>query len=168
MKEWLASREPRERAALIAGGIVLILVLVYALVWQPLHRELERNRALVQEQRQTLAWMEQAAEEVAALRARGASSATEAPAAGQSLAGYVEQSARSANLGQHIARMEPGGRDGVQLTLKDAPFDSLITWLASLQGPGQPRATILSATRTEQPGLVNATLTLERAGSDAE
>jgi len=167
MREWFAGREPRERIALVAGAGVVALALMYALVWYPLEKDLERNRALVEQQRETLAWMRQAAAEVASLRAAGVD-ATHVPVADQSLVSVVEQSARKAGLRKHIARMEPAGSDSVQLTVKDAPFDTLITWLAGLENAGQPQPSAFRATETGRPGLVNATLTLVRRGPGAQ
>jgi len=77
MKEWFANLQPRERLILIAAGAVLVPLLIWLLLWEPLSKEVETLRLSVNAGQKQLAWLQQASGEVRALQASGA--ATSAP-----------------------------------------------------------------------------------------
>ncbi|HHO69319.1 MAG TPA: type II secretion system protein M, partial [Gammaproteobacteria bacterium] len=68
MKDWFLGLEPRERRLVTAGGVVLALLLVYLVVWEPLAARYRQLQDSVAQQRETLAWMQQAAAQVKALQ----------------------------------------------------------------------------------------------------
>jgi type II secretory pathway component PulM len=72
--------------------------------------------------------------------------------------------AREAGLGTSLRDQSPDGNNGLRLRIEGASFDTLVTWLASLQqqhGVSIEAASIDAAA----PGLVNATLSLKQAGA---
>jgi general secretion pathway protein M len=64
-------------------------------------------------------------------------------------------------FGLKISRLQPQG-NGAQLTLEDAPFDSVLLWIEALQRDDALRLIDLTLTRRPAPGIVGATLTMER------
>lgn len=161
MKQWLASREPRERRALLLGLIAVVAVVLYAGVWQPLNREVGRLQSAVTRQQADLAWMKRAAAEVGKLRAN--QSRRPAADSGQSLLALVDASSRGAHLDKVIRRLEPQGTDQVQVWIEGAGFDALARWLVGLQAQSGVEVTLASM---EQKGVgtVDARLTLARPG----
>lgn len=150
---------PRERYALAAGSVVLILFLLYSLVWSPMQSELSRLRATVPRMRAQLAVMESQAREVAQLRAR----APAAAARSADILSTLEQSAVSHGLRQSITRIEPEGNDGAHVSFDTVGFNSLLTWLNDLQGQGI-RVDNAAIQRGTAPGMVSARLLLRTAG----
>jgi general secretion pathway protein M len=161
MKDWFAGLEPRERLLVSAGAVVLVLLMLYLMIVEPIagnYRELKEG---VAEQKQTLAWMKQAAAQVQALKRGGAGNAR--GLAGRSLLAVVDQSARGGGLGSSIKRIEPEGNKGVKVWLEAAAFDPMILWLGSLDKTYQVKPSII----TLEPlggGRVNARLTLLEPG----
>ena len=65
------------------------------------------------------------------------------------------------DMGLVIRRLEPEGR-GARLVLDDALFETVIVWLDMLETDHALRVTTLDLARKPAPGMVSATLLLER------
>jgi general secretion pathway protein M len=152
MKDWLAQLDRRERRTLFAGAVALVVLGFYFLLWQPHLNARDTLLETARKQRAALAWMEQAAVEVVALR-QGAGSSGRRPK-GRSLMGVVDSSARAAALSQSITRLEPQGDDQVRLTLTHAQFDKVADWLSVLQQQQGIRVATLNLERDKDPGYV--------------
>ena len=156
MREWWLERTPREQTLLGAGLAVLLFLLVYLAVWEPLQRNLQTSQAQVEQLQADLAWMQ-----AAAARRPGAQS-TSSPATGESLASLIEQSVRRAELADRVKRIEARSREDVQIVFEAAPFDDLLLWLEALARQNAVRVAQASVDATPQAGLVNARLVLQR------
>ena len=122
MKAWFAGLNSREQYIVILGSGALLLLLFYSLLWEPLNKETERLTVAVQEQRATLAWMQQAAKQVTS-----ANSATAKQGRGnESLLTLVDRSAKGAALGGTIKRIQPDKDGSVRIWLEDVKFDQMI------------------------------------------
>ncbi|WJW75222.1 type II secretion system protein M [Thiohalobacter sp. IOR34] len=164
MKEWFLGRSPREQQALVIGTGLLLILLGWALLWQPLADRVQRLEAQLAEQRQQQAWMRQAAAEVKRLRQAGGGR-TVTGLGGRSLLAVVDQSARSAGLGTGLKRVEPEGSGRVRLRLEDVPFDALVRWLAQAGRQFGIRVHAISVERAKAAGRVDVRLTLDAGAS---
>lgn len=157
--EYWRGLAPRERAALVLGGAVAVILLLYALVWEPFQQDLARLRAAVPQEYQQLQWMRAQLERVQQLRANVGRTVP-----GGGLLSFVEQSAQAYNIRANIRRMEPQGANGVNVAIDGAPFNGLLEWLANLQKQGGVRIETASFEATGTPGLVNARVLLRASG----
>lgn len=124
MKHWWSQRQARERWTLSAGALVALLVLAWALLWEPLATSRDALRADVQRQAAELAWMRPA---VAEAVARGG---VDAPVAdGRSLLARIDAGVREAGLGNQLVAVEPQGNGRVSVRLNQADFDRFAVWL---------------------------------------
>ena len=62
VKKYWQGLESRERLILSVGGILVLLILVYAFVWQPWHKSLSSMKKEIQPLRSDLVWIRQHAE----------------------------------------------------------------------------------------------------------
>jgi general secretion pathway protein M len=158
MKEWWLAREPRERLLLMMAALLVLATLVYSSVWQPL--TVARDGALVREQaqRETLAWMRQAAAEARQLQARGQVQRD----SGRSLLSEVQQAAAGSPMAAGLKQLNPEGSGRLRVSVEAVDFASFIRWLDKLAAAGvQVRS--LNLSRTEQGATqVQARLLLER------
>lgn len=158
MRQWWLGLEQRERRTLILGVSALAVILAYFLLWRPAHLGATRAATKLRQEEALLTWMQRAAAEARQLQqSGGGSSATN----GQSLFALADQSARAAGLADAIRRVEPSGADHVRISLQDAAFDRVVTWLGGLsakQGVAVDAATIRQG---KAPGKVNAQLVLK-------
>ncbi|MGD8709393.1 MAG: type II secretion system protein M [Ectothiorhodospiraceae bacterium] len=163
MKEWWNGLAARERRTLLVGGVALAAILYYFMLWLPPRQAVTQLRASVAEQRETLAWMRQAAAEARALSGR--SSAAPRQSTGQALYALADQTARKAGLGKAIQRVEPSGDDKVRVNLRGAAFDSMINWLARLRNEHGIEASPVSVRAADAPGRVDVQLVLVGGGA---
>lgn len=161
MREWFENLQPRERLILVLGTAVGVLVLLYAGVWYPLQRDLERLERSVAEQSQNVAWLRTAAQEVRQLR----SSSSRRRVSSAPLLTLVEQSARQAGLGSTLSRVEPQGGSQARVWLEAAPFDAMVIWLGQLRSAQGVTVESVVLDPQKDRGLVNARLVLERGGA---
>jgi general secretion pathway protein M len=144
---------PREQFAVKVIGVVLAVLLVFALVIMPLHRYHSEARAAYEQQTETLAWMQ---------ANRGlvhSGSAAKARPEGESLLSLANQSARG--VGLSFKRSEPAGERGLNLWLEKVPFNQVIAWLGQLEHDYGVVASELSASRRDEAGMVDVRVTLQ-------
>jgi len=157
MKDWFAGLESRERLLVSGGGVVLLVLLLYLMIWEPIAGNYRALNEGVAEQRKTLVWMQQAAVELKQLQRSG--SGTARGLGGRSLLSVVDQSARSGGLGPAIKRIEPEGNKGVKVWLEGVAFDPMILWLGKITRTYQIETSIITI-EPQGGGRVNARLTL--------
>lgn len=154
MKAYWMQLQARERRLLLLGALALLLLLAYALVWEPARAGLARLEQDTAAQRATLAWMEQARQQVQHLRQ------TRPPTGGPSLLPLAEQSAKAHGLGPALKRIQPDGQHSVRVWLEQASFDDTLRWLDTLAGRHGVKIGAFSAERADA-GRVHARLVLE-------
>lgn len=158
MKDWYQQLEARERRMVTIGGLLLLVLLPYALFWLPFTDDLQDLRKGLVSERTSLVWMKQAADEV--VRKTG-SAGQGSGLAGKSMLSVVDQSARQAGLGNGIKRVEPDGKGVVKVWLEDVEFDLLMRWMATMKQRYQITATMASIERKSLSGRVDVRLVLK-------
>jgi len=132
MKMWWDGLSERDRGVLQIGTVLVALMLLWGLAWQPLSRVRDNLRAQAFTQSEALAWMRPAARQLAA-----AGGLARAPAAdARSLLARTDASAREAGLGGSLVSVEPQGANRVRATLSAADFDALARWLQQVSAQG--------------------------------
>ncbi|MBI5460983.1 MAG: type II secretion system protein M [Gammaproteobacteria bacterium] len=159
MKEWWTTLGTRERLILGGGALLLVPLLLWALVWQPLASGVHTLETDVAAQREALQWMRNAAAELQQLR--GSSAQSSAGLGGRSLLAVVDQSARAAGLGNGLKRIEPDSATAVRARLEGVAFDAVVKWLDELSRQFGVLATLVTVERTPGTGQVNVRLTLQ-------
>lgn len=158
MKEWWISLSERERLMLGAGGLLLLLGALYVILWASFFSRLAALRLTVPAKRSELAWMREAAAEVALLRPTGQGGA--ATHVGGSIMALIDQTAKQEKLGGKLKRIEPDGENGAKVWVEEAPFDDIMRWVALLESKYAIRATAFSAESLAGSGFVKVRLTL--------
>jgi len=154
-RDYWDNLQQRERRMLTGGAVVTLLLLVYALIIEPVNAELNRLQTSVHERHVVLAWMQQAAQEVKQMNL-----GTQLPGDNESLLALVDNSARQQNLGPGIKRLQPEGQNGVRVWLEQVAFDDVLTWIDDLAARSV-RITALSVERSTIPGLVDLRVVVE-------
>jgi len=157
MMQYWHNLQAREQRTLLVGAVVALPLLIYSLIIDPFSQELQRLETAVEENGRLLAWMEQAATQVEALRGNGSAKR----AAGGSLLSLVDTSAKQNGLGGALKQVKPEG-NGVRLRFEQAGFDDMVRWLGRLGAEQGVGVTTLTMERLPEAGQVNATVVLER------
>ena len=159
MKDWLAGLEPRERLMVYVAAGVLALLLAYLLLLRPFHTGYDELKSGVEEQRETLQWMQQSAARVKQLQRAGPR--PDDGLGGRSLLSATDSAARAAGLGPSLKKVEPDGSQGVRVWLDGAKFDDMVGWLNVMGTRYGADVDTITIERAASPGLVNARLNLQ-------
>jgi general secretion pathway protein M len=157
MKQWFLTLEKQQQWAVLLGGIVITLLMLVLLVWQPLA---ESSRQLRQSNREiagSLRWMQQAAIEIKQLR-KGSSQPKTGTA--QNLSIVINNTVKARNL--PMSRFQPNGQDEAQVWLDGVVFKDLMVWLYDLESAKELAVDNLSVNSTEASGVVNARVRIRR------
>ncbi len=160
MKEWWSGLQARERKTLMAGGVALVITLLYFGLWDPFQSNLKRMEQAVEKNQALLLWMERSAAEVKQLTRAKAGSGGRSAAA-RSLLALVDQTAKRGRLGVALKRVEPEGKDAVRVWLEQASFDDMMSWLIKLEQKNGVIVENITVDRQDAPGRVNARIRLK-------
>jgi general secretion pathway protein M len=141
----------RERALILVGLPLVLIFAGYRLGWQPLE-DLRAARGA------EIAGYRFIAEAVAEVGPRPA--ALEDDEEEPPFAARVTQSAEAAGLA--LSRLEPED-ERLRVTVEDAPFASVVLWIADLEGERNVTLAAIELDRRIAPGTVSARLLLEAA-----
>ncbi len=151
----------RERLIVVCGGALVVLAAIYLLALSPFYAAIDARARRVADKQGDLAWIQGS---IAELQALSAAQPQLAAPSDESLVVLVDRTAREANLGNQLTGQTPSGNSGIRVRLELAPFDTVVEWLGTLQQQHGIDIETATIDRAGAAGMVNATLTLIRAG----
>lgn len=155
MKDWFANLQPRERVIVVGGGMLAVLVVLWLAVIAPLLDSSAELRASVERKQRLLVDLGRVAGMQQSRNARPG-----VPEAQQTLYVLVDSTAKEHAL--QVPRTRQEGPDGVNVTLQNASFDSLMDWLINLQTAHAVSVESASINQAREQGLVNGQVFLRR------
>jgi type II secretory pathway component PulM len=138
------------------GGIALALIILIGGILLPLQSAVSSAEARNDTKRQDLMWMRANAAEIRAAGSQLPADSSEAPVV------LVDRVGRAAGLTDALRGTQPSG-SGVRVQLEGAPFDVVVTWLATLDQRYGLSIESITVDRTVKPGLINASITFTQA-----
>jgi general secretion pathway protein M len=152
LKAWYADLQAREQRVVSIGAIALAALILFVGILLPLQSAVSTAVKTKQGRAEDLAWMRVNAPEIQAGGSALAADTREAPVV------LVDRVGREAGLGNALRGTQPSGT-GVRVQLEAAPFDTLITWLVTLDARYGFAIESISLDRAARPGVVNANIT---------
>lgn len=149
---WYAGLQEREQRTVVIGAVVLGTLLLVGGILLPLHGAVSNATKRAAARREDLAWMQINAPLIQAGTANLAPDTGEAPVV------VVDRVGRESGLASSLRGTQPSGT-GVRVQLETAPFDTLISWLATLDTRYGLAVESISVDRAARPGVVNANIT---------
>lgn len=157
MREWWEQREFREQLILGGAAFVLVMLLYFLLIWEPLYKGLHQQRASLAETRSLTGWLAGIAPEI-----RAAGPSTTNAGGNRSMLAVVDASTREAGLAPQVKRMQPDGETTVRVWIENAPLDTVLRWINALHERYGITTNQLNMDRGRADGTTTARLTLER------
>ncbi len=160
MKRFFAQLSQRERQLLLYGGGVILLVLLWLLVYQPLSNRINRQVVLKNQLQQQLTGMQQAA---ATIKGHSLRPQQVLPI-DQTFSSWLDAQLNKLNMQQSVKRSEPIDENTVTLWLESVPFDPWADWLQQINrqyGVVVEQADIQVTDRTQ--GLVNIRMRITKS-----
>ncbi len=158
MNAWWAGLTLRERVILVGGVGLLVVMLLWLAIWEPLAARRAATITDIQTYSADLAWMQQVAGQVKR-RAQQSGNEQQGPASGSVLT-LLEVSANAAGMRKSIDRVQPEGT-GARIWLEETAFDALLIWLSELEQRHGLRVTQLAVDAGATPGMVSARIQVE-------
>ena len=152
LRAWYAGLQARERRVVAIGAVALGALILFGGVLLPLESAVSTAVRTQQTRREDLEWMRVNAPEIQAGGGTVAADTGEAPVV------LVDRVGRESGLGNALRGTQPSGA-GVRVQLEAAPFDTMITWLATLDERYGLAIESISVDRAARPGVVNANIT---------
>jgi general secretion pathway protein M len=150
---WYAGLQAREQRVVAVGAVVLGIVILFGGILWPLHSAVSTAVKRAETKRDDLAWMRTNAPEILA---GGAS----LPAStGEPAVVLVDRVGREAGLASALRGTQPTNTAGVRVQLEGASFDTLVTWLGTLDTRYGLAIESITVDRATRPGVVNASVT---------
>jgi general secretion pathway protein M len=153
---WYAGLQQREQRMVAIGGIVVGLLLLVMGILVPLQSALSSAVTRNATKREDLEWMQVNAPEIRAAGNDLPANTGEAPVV------LVDRVGREAGLAGAMRGTQPSGT-GVRVQLEAAPFDTMITWLATLDERYGLAIESITVDRAVRPGVVNANITFAQS-----
>ena len=157
MMDWLNQREPRERLVLVVGAVLVVAILGWKFVWEPLSEGTNELNASVEERTRQVIDLK---------RAAGLAASTAAPTAGgasPTLLVLIDETARPLGLATTFTRSNQDGPDAVNVNFRNARFDRLLTWLITLEQQHGLAVVTASISRANDAGQVSGQVRLDRS-----
>jgi general secretion pathway protein M len=152
---WYEALQTREQRMVTYGGIALALIILFGGILLPLQSAVSGATSRNETKRQDLVWMRANAAEIRA-------SGNNLPAdSGEPPVVVVDRVGRAAGLTDSLRGTQPNG-NGVRVQLESAPFDTVVSWVATLDQRYGLSIESISVDRTVKPGLVNASITFSQ------
>jgi len=155
-RAWYAGLQAREQRVVTLGAAALGILLLFGGVVWPLHSAVSAAVQRRETRREDLAWMRANAPEILA------GNASLPPHTGEPPVVLVDRVGREAGLGAAMRGTQPSGSAGVRVQLEAAPFDTLITWLNTLDSRYGLSIESITVDRAARPGAVNASVTFAK------
>jgi len=159
MKQWFLSLNERERMLVGGGGIAVVIMLLYAMVWNPVMQGVVEQQAALTRASKLLVWMKKSVADARGLQGAGAQAAGLRP--GQSLLSLIDSTAKTSGFGAQVKRVKPEGENKVQIWIDEVSFDQLVQWLETLEKRYGVHVASTTMDRSNLDGKVNANLQLE-------
>jgi general secretion pathway protein M len=153
---WWGSLQSRERRVLGGGGLLVALVLLYLLAFEPASAGRQRLAKELPALRGQVAQIEGLAAEARRLSGQAVQGA-DSP---QQLRAQLEQSIEASGLKGSMSQLSVTG-DLIDLRFKGVAFAAWLAWFDSALRETRLRAIDVSIERDAAPGQVSARLTLE-------
>ena len=162
MRDWFESLEAREQLFVGLGGVVVLLILLYGVLWVPFDKRHDQLALDAASWQRSLTELQ--ALKGALARQQSASSSGARQGSTQTPVVVVDQTSRARGLHRALKRSQPTTSTGIRVEFENVAFDDLVLWLGDLSSQhGLVVQQGSFSTAQAAPGRVNSTLTLERS-----
>ena len=125
MKQFFTQLNRREKQLIIYGGLLILVVLLWLMVFRPVTRHINQQAELKSQLQQQLDGMQQAAVNLIGQQ----TTTRQSLPADKTFSAWLDDQLRQLNLQQSVKRSEPINDKTVNLWLESVPFDIWADWL---------------------------------------
>lgn len=119
----------REKRLTVIGGITIIVLFVYFVLWCPLSGLVDRDKTQFQSQKKLLSYLQNASHEIQVIKASGIQVNNHEDG---NLLALVEQTLSQEKLSSYLKQVQQLHQNKITLTFDRVPFQQLLQWLQKL------------------------------------
>lgn len=147
---------PREQKIGLIGGVILILLLYYLILYSPLSASVENHQRQIQSKTELLGWMQRASTQLKlAAEHNGDKKIPQG-----SVLSIAEQSIKQGRLS--AGEIKQIDNNQVQIRFEKVSFDQLLAWLQKLPLQYRLRIFKINMKRTAEEGIITATVVVTK------
>lgn len=158
LKAWWATLALREKQAVAAGSVVVLLFLIYEIIWSPIVDGAENMRKRIAADQKTLVWMQSADKALDKLEKQ--SSVKTSSTSPVALLALLQKKLLQAGFDEAAVQLKQSSNDSIDMHFQKVPFDSIMKLLLSIVKEFNVTITQMSAVAGNTPGVVDADLVL--------
>lgn len=158
MRTWWEQLSQREQRLLSVGALLLLLIVAYLFLYQPLTQYTDKTRTQAQQQQALLQWMQQAEQALNTLQTQSSQIKTITDA---TLLTTLSTLLATPPLNTSESTLAQTDNQQARIQFKQVPFDNLIQFLTLSWRQYRITTVSLETTPLNTPGLVQATIVLK-------
>lgn len=153
LKQYWQQLQPREQQILMGGLVFLAIFIIYAGIWAPATRTIDRLQTGVPKKQLQLAQMKSQSEAIRRSANKSVKNIT------GTVLSRVERISREKSLSDSIGTMEPQGENGVRLVISEIEFNRLLDYINALTTQAMDIESV-TFDAGDAPGVVSARIVL--------
>lgn len=159
-KERWAALSVREKQAVLLGGSLLLIFLVYELMWSPALNHIQDMRKRIATDQKTLVWMQSAdktmqnAGNLSAMKMKAVSLVV--------FLGQIQDRVKQSGLESTLTQLKQSANESIEMHFQKVEFDKLISFLVATMKEHPVAISRFSVVATDAPGVVNADIVMKQ------
>lgn len=149
MKQYWQNLNDRERLLVIGCGFLIVLYLFYILIYSPLTTSVSEKRTELQQQSNTLTWMQQQKPQTSHQRQTITTN---------KLLPFIASQLSQGNLQKFVYQLQQTSSGDIQLGFESVPYLDFMNWLWALNNQYFLNIKLFSISRDKTEGLVKITI----------
>ncbi len=155
IQQWFSMLNTREKTMVFGGLGIVLLILIWAIILEPLKTQNIKLETQVQERETELRWMQMAQSNI--LQAQN-NPVGKRPVAPSNPSQVIERALQKYKLKKGLKQMR--GSDEIRISLKDVNVDRVMQFLGELETKYSLQILKMDITPLDKKGAVNASLRL--------
>lgn len=158
--QWWRKREPREQYLLLTMSVLMLILVFWYGIWQPVQDATSRAENRLASQQETLRYVIENTARVEQLRQRQPQREQGQAVSAAQLSSFISNTSEEYNL--EVSRLQPQS-ESLQVVYNEAAFDDLLAFLGAL-GARQVQVDAIDIAESGEPGMVRVRRLQVRAG----
>lgn len=158
-KERWAQFSVREKQAVVVGGSLLAIFIVYQLMWSPALNHVENMRQRIATDQKTLLWMQSADK---TMQQMGNKSAKNKPVSIVVFLSQMQDGIKQAGLENTLTQLKQSANESIEMHFQKVEFDKLMSFLVVVMKEHPVSISRLSVVATDAPGVVTADIVMKQ------
>jgi type II secretory pathway component PulM len=158
LKNWWSNLKVREQQAIMIGGTVIGVFIIYQFIWSALVNHVAAMRHQIVTEQKELVWMQAADKEIQQIEGHSKNKGKSTTPV--MLLSFLQKQINQTRLESQLSQLKQTSNDAVEMHFQKIEFDKFIRLLTIIIKEQPVSISQLSITAESAPGIVNADVNL--------